>query len=115
IVWGLGIWFIIQRLLMTWYYCWKYDVKRVPENEIKPLSETIKFGWTSLLLPIIILGPFIVDASLAEKIESVVSLDAYDAFSDNILIFIPGVAALYVLFLAKKPLWKGSESIFYII
>lgn len=112
IIWAMGIWFILQRFLMTWYYCWKYNVKRVPEDQIKPLGETIKFGWPSLLLPLIILGPFVIDASLADTIENWVSVDGYKAFTDNILVFIPGIAALYVVILSKRHFWKGSSSIY---
>ncbi len=45
-----GLWTLAYRLLLVRYFVYKYDVKALPPDQIKPLSETLRTGWTSLLI-----------------------------------------------------------------
>ena len=61
VLWGISIWFIIQRLSMVWAFCKYYKVKPMSKEELPDLKETLKAGWQGLLLPVIILLPFVLD------------------------------------------------------
>ena len=66
VLWGISIFFIAQRLIMVWAFCKHYNVQPMSKDELPPLKETLKNGWTGLLLPVIILTPFILDSVFKE-------------------------------------------------
>mgnify|MGYP003292774665 CR=1 FL=1 len=45
ILWGISIWFILQRLITTYVFCRIYKVKPMDKAEIPDLKETLKNGW----------------------------------------------------------------------
>ena len=59
ILWGIALWFVAQRMLMVWGFCKYYGVKPMSKEELPSLKETFKVGWRGLLLPVIILLPFV--------------------------------------------------------
>ena len=61
ILWGISVWFIAQRLIMVWGFCKYYKVKPMSKDELPNLKETLKTTWKGLLLPVIILLPFVLD------------------------------------------------------
>lgn len=102
IVWGVGLWYILQRFITTWMYCRYYKVQPMSPEEIKPINESLKAGWAAALLPIIILAPFVIDATMETTLTNLVTEAGAKAFSKTLLIFIPGVAVVYCLLLSKK-------------
>jgi TRAP-type C4-dicarboxylate transport system permease large subunit len=109
LMWSVGLWFVLQRFVMIWFYCWKYKVKPVPKDQIQPLGSTFKLGWSALLLPVIILSPFIIDVMLEGPITEWVTKAGKSTFSGAILIFTPGLAAVYALLLSKNYPWKKES------
>ena len=61
VLWGCSLWFILQRLIMVFAFCKYYKVKPIDKAHLPDLKETLKVGWQGLLLPVIILLPFILD------------------------------------------------------
>ena len=61
VLWGCSLWFIVQRLIMVFAFCKYYKVKPIAKEDLPDLKETIKAGWQGLLLPVIILLPFVLD------------------------------------------------------
>lgn len=61
VLWGCSLWFILQRLIMVFAFCKYYKVKPIAKEDLPSLKETFKQGWQGLLLPIIILLPFVLD------------------------------------------------------
>ena len=55
ILWGISLWFIIQRLVMVWGFCKYYKVEPMTKDQLPNLKEVFKQGWQGLLLPVIIL------------------------------------------------------------
>ena len=107
--WGIAIWFIVQRIITTLIFCKIYHVKPMAKEDIPNLKETFKNGWKNLLLPIIILTPFILDYFLKDTFfTSRLGADGAKYFSSSILIFTPGIAALYALVVNRKN-WKKKE------
>ena len=58
VVWGVGIWLIVQRALTLYGLCRYYKVESVPKEERPSISETFKQGWKSLIVPLIIFSHY---------------------------------------------------------
>lgn len=101
-MWGICIWFILQRLVTLFVFCRIYDVKPMPKEDIPSLKQTLKDGWKNLLLPVIILAPFVLDylfksTLFAERLGAGAS-----NFSSSLLLFTPGLAAVYALLVNRE-------------
>ncbi len=102
VLWGISLWFILQRLVMVWGFCKYYKVKPIPKEELPNLKETLKRGWKGLLLPVIILLPFVLDYFFKDGFFTD-RLGAAGAkyMSSSILLFIGGLAALFACLAAE--------------
>ena len=103
VCWGIAIWFILQRLITTFVFVKIYKVKPMNPEDIPSVRETFKKGWKNLLLPVIILTPFILDFFLKDTFFTA-RLGAAGAknLSSSLLIITPGIAAVYALLVNKK-------------
>ncbi|HPP31818.1 MAG TPA: TRAP transporter large permease subunit, partial [Soehngenia sp.] len=109
-VWGVGIWFIIQRLVLLYFLCRKYKVDALDKKDIPSIKESFKKGWKALIIPILIFAPFLVDFALGETfITSRLGEDGAKAFSNSVILFAPGIAAIYTFIIAKYD--KSKEDI----
>ena len=59
VLWGVSLWFIAQKILIVWGFCKYYKVKPMAKEDIPRMKDVIRAGWQGLLLPVIILVPFI--------------------------------------------------------
>lgn len=100
VLWGVAIYFIVQRMLMVFAFCKYYKVKPMAKEDIPSLKETFRTGWKGLMLPVIILVPFILDSVCADWIASRLGDAGASSFSKCLLFFIAGVAAIYTLIIA---------------
>jgi len=102
VLWGISIWFIAQRLLMVWAFCKYYKVKPMSPDELPDAKQTLKDSWQGLLLPAVILLPFVLDY-LFKSTFFTQRLGAEGAkyMSSSILLFIGGLASLYACGIAK--------------
>ena len=102
VLWGVSIWFIIQRMLMVYGFCKYYKVKPLSKEELPNFKESLKIGWQGLLLPFIILVPFVLDYLFKDTFFTQRLGEAgAKAFSSSMLIFVPGIAALYACIITK--------------
>lgn len=100
--WGVAIWFILQRVITTFIFCKIHHVKPMDKNELPSFKETFKKGWKNLLLPVIILLPFILDYFLKASFFTDRLGAGAGNLSSSLLIFTPGLAAVYALMVNKK-------------
>ncbi len=100
--WGVAIWFIIQRILTVTVFCKVYKVKPMDKSDLPSIRETLKKGWKNLLLPVIILLPFILDYFLKSGFYTDRLGAGASNFSSCLLLFTPGIAALYALAVNNK-------------
>ena len=100
--WGVAIWFILQRILTVFVCCRYYKVKPMPKEEIPSFRKTLKEGWKNLLLPVIILAPFILDYFFKSTFFKERLGDGASNMSSCLLLFTPGIAALYALLVNRK-------------
>ena len=102
ILWGISIWFIVQRLVMIWAFCRYYKVQPMSKEELPELGQTLRNGWQGLLLPVIILLPFVLDYLFKDNFFTQrLGKDGAKYMSSSILLFIGGLASVYTCFIAK--------------
>ena len=102
VLWGVSLWFIIQRLFMVWSFCKYYKVKPMRKDELPDLKETLKNGWQAMLLPIIILLPFILDAAFADNFfVARLGSDGAKYLSKSVLLFTAGISSIYACLITK--------------
>ena len=102
VLWGCSLWFIVQRLIMVFAFCKYYKVKPIAKEYLPDLKETFKEGWQGLLLPIIILLPFVLDYFFKSTFFTArLGKSGASAMSGSLLIFIGGLASIYAVIVAK--------------
>ena len=102
VCWGISLWFILSRILQLFAFCKYYKIKPMAKGDIPNIKETLKNGWTGLLLPVIILAPFIFDSVCnAGFITARLGEAGAKHFSSSLLIFVAGIASLYGILAAK--------------
>lgn len=102
ILWGIALWFVAQRVIMVWAFCKYYKVKPMDKEELPDLKETLKAGWQGLLLPVIILLPFVLDYLFKDTFFTArLGKDGAKYLSSSILLFVGGLASLYACMIAK--------------
>ena len=102
VIWGIAIWFIAHRLIMVWAFCKHYKVQPMGKEDLPDLKDTLKAGWQALLLPVVILLPFVLDAAFADNFF-VERLGAEGAkyLSKSVLLFVAGISSLYACLITK--------------
>ena len=102
VLWGISFWFILQRMLTLFAFCKYYKVSGMPKEELPNLKDSIKQGWQGLLLPVIILLPFLLDYLFKDNFfTDRLGASGAKYMSSALLIFIPGVVALITCLIAK--------------
>lgn len=102
VLWGISLWFIFQRILTVFLFCKYYKVKAIPKEELPPFKQVLKEGWQGMLLPVIILLPFLLDYLFKDTFFTA-RLGATGAkyLSNSLLLFIPGISAFFSCLIAK--------------
>lgn len=102
ILWGISIYFIMHRLLMVFYYVRKYKIQGLTAKDASALVKNSKDLLVALLLPVIILIPFMFNSICEGFIVERLGNAGAKSFSSSILIFVPGLTALYALAVSKR-------------
>ena len=102
VLWGISAWFIAQRVIMVWSFCKYYNVEAISKEELPDLKETLKAGWKALLLPVVILLPFILDAVFADNFfVTRLGADGAKQLSKSVLLFVAGISSMYACLIVK--------------
>lgn len=105
VCWGCSLWFILARLITVFVFVKYYKIKPMEEAKIPSIKDTFKNNWQGLLLPIIILAPFIIDfffnnttafPNMAIFVERMGKSGA-KAYSSALLYFVAGIATIYAI------------------
>lgn len=100
--WSVCIWFILQRIVTAFTFCRIYKVKPMDKADIPSLKETFKAGWKNLLLPVIILMPFVLDFIFKAGFFTERLGAGAGNLSSSLLLLTPGIAAVYALLVNRK-------------
>lgn len=102
VLWGIALWFVIQRLFMVWAFCKYYKVKPMRKEDLPDLRTTLRDGWQGLLLPVIILLPFLLDYLFKDNFFTArLGAEGAKYMSSSLLLFIGGLSSLYACGIAK--------------
>lgn len=103
ILWSVSLWFILQRIITLFAFCKYYKVKSISAKELPSFRKSVREGWKALFLPIIILLPFILDYFFKDTFYTArLSAQGASAMSSSLLLFVPGVAAVYAVLISKN-------------
>ena len=105
VCWGCSLWFILARLITVFAFVKYYKIRPMEEAKIPSMKDTFKNNWQGLLLPVIILVPFIVDFFFNNTTsfpEIAVFFDRLGkagakSYSSALLFFVAGLAAIYAI------------------
>ena len=102
VLWGIALWFVLQRILTVYAFCKYYKVKPMKKEDLPDLKTTLKTGWQGLLLPVIIILPFVLDFLFKDTFFTArLGASGAKALSSSILLFIGGLSAIYACLIAK--------------
>lgn len=112
LMWGISIWFIAQRAVTIFVMVRHYKIQALPKDEIPRFGAALKKGWKAIMIPVIILLPFLLDNSFKSTLFTArLTAEGASAMSSCVLLFTPGVAALYALFIIRKNMKVGPKQI----
>jgi TRAP-type C4-dicarboxylate transport system permease large subunit len=96
-----GLWTLAYRLLLIRYFVFKYGVQPMPADQVKPLPETMRNGWTSLLIFLGIIIPLgLTTGPLAEMLSAMKSIGPKAIKSISLIVWIP-------IFISWIAIWEG--------
>lgn len=103
VCWGCSLWFILLKMIMVFAFCKFYKVKPIAKEDLPDLKDTLKTSWQGLLLPIIILIPFIFDFIFKDTLFTQrLGESGAKYFSSSMLFFVAGIATFYTVLVAKN-------------
>ena len=112
VCWGVSLWFVLSRVVQVFIFCKIYKIRPMDKADIPPISETLKKGWTGLLLPVVILLPFIFDSVFnASFVTARLGATGAKYFSSSLLIFVAGIATLYGILAANDKSTRNIKTI----
>ncbi len=102
ILWGISLWFILEKLIVVFLFCKYYKIQPLAKADKPSIKQVLKESWQGLFLPIIILIPFVFDYLLKDSFfTSRLGADGAKYFSSSMLLFIAGIASLYTCIISK--------------
>lgn len=116
ILWGIALWFVLQRMLTIFIFCKIYKIRPMAQEDIPDLKQSFREYWQGLLLPVIILVPFVLDSLLKDSFFTArLGAAGADYMSKSLLLFIAGVASLYAVLIApdKKALTPHNIAVIF--
>lgn len=101
LLWGIAIWFIIQRILTLYFMCKYYKVEPIRKEDIPSFKVSIQHGWKAFFLPLIVFMPFSLTSSYGDFFKARLGAGSV-AFSSSLLLFIPALIVLAAIALSDK-------------
>ncbi len=95
----------LYRMFRVWLYTKKYDVQAVPEDQIKPLDQSVRDNWTSLLMLIGIAIPlFVTMGPFSKFLTDAVNFGKDAVKSINIVLWVPIIVSIICIIVGRKNL-----------
>lgn len=101
LLWGIAIWFVLQRIVTLYLMCRYYKVEPMCKEDLPNLKEVVKSGWKAVFLPIIVFVPFLLTSEF--DVFFVARLgDGAKALNNSLLLIIPALIVICGIFLSSK-------------
>lgn len=117
LLWGVALWFILQRIVTLYFMCRYYKVAPMQKQDIPSLKQSLKHGWKAVFLPIIVFVPFLLTSKFEPFFIARLGQAGTKAFNNSLLLFIPSLIVICGIFLSgkdtvkKMPLGKMCKDI----
>ena len=101
LLWGIALWFILQRIVTLYIMCRYYKVEPMKKDDIPSFRKSVKSGWKAIFLPIIVFVPFL----LTSKYEAFFTArlgEGVKSLNSCILLFIPALIVMCGIGLSGK-------------
>ncbi len=102
LLWGIAIWFILQRILTLYFMCRYYKVQPMQKQDIPSFHQTIKHGWKAIFLPIIVFVPFMLTSEFADFFTARLGTNGAKALNNSLLLIIPALIVVCGILLSDK-------------
>ena len=102
LLWGIAIWFILQRVLTLYFMCRYYKVEPMVKEDIPNFKQVVKHGWKAVFLPIIVFVPFLITSQFETFFQGRLGVDGAKALNNSLLLIIPGLIVICGIFLSNK-------------
>lgn len=102
LLWGVAIWFVIQRIITLYIMCRVYKVEAMKKEDIPSLRQSLKRGWRAIFLPIIVFVPFLLTSKFESFFVDRLGEAGSKAFNNSLLLFIPALIVVCGVFLSGK-------------
>ena len=106
LLWGIAIWFIIQRILTLYFMCRYYKVEPMRKEDIPSFRQSIRQGWKAIFLPIIVFLPFSLTSTYDAWFKSRLGAGS-SSFTNSLLLFIPALIVIVAILLSNKETKKN--------
>ncbi|MBQ7038198.1 MAG: TRAP transporter large permease subunit [Clostridia bacterium] len=102
LLWGVALWFVLQRILTLYFMCRHYKVKPMKKEDLPSFRQSLKHGWKAVFLPIIVFVPFLLTSEFESFFVSRLGVDGTKALNNSLLLFIPSLIVLVGVLLSGK-------------
>lgn len=102
ILWSIAIWFILGRIVTLYLMCRYYKVEPMCKEDIPSFRQSIKKGWKSIFLPIVVFLPFFLTSAFDGFFTARLGAAGAKAFTNSILLFIPALIVICGILLSGK-------------
>lgn len=101
VLWGIVIWFVLQRIVTLYIMCRYYKVEAMSKEELPSLRKSLRHGWKAVFLPVIVFLPFFITSRYADFFETRLGAGA-GALNNSLLLFIPSAIVICGVLLSEK-------------
>ena len=101
VLWGIAIWFILQRIVTLYFMCRYYKVEPMKKEDIPSLKASLKNGWKAVFLPIIVFVPFLLTSKFEAFFDARLGAGA-SALNSSLLLIIPSLIVVCGIYLSGK-------------
>ncbi len=102
LLWGIAVWFVLQRILTLYFMCRYYKVQPMQKEDIPGFRQTVKHGWKAVFLPIIVFVPFMLTSEFADFFTARLGAEGAKALNNSLLLIIPSLIVVCGILLSNK-------------
>lgn len=108
LLWGVALWFILQRIITLYFMCRYYKVEPIKKEDLPSLRKALKHGWKAIFLPIIVFVPFLLTSQFEDFFKARLGAGT-SSFNNSILLFIPSLIVICGILLSGKKTIKEMK------
>ena len=101
VLWGISLWFILQRILTLYLMCRYYKVEAMCKEDIPSFRQSVKKGWKAMLLPVIVFLPFMLNSIFESYFTMQLGAKA-TSIANAILLLIPSLIVVMGVILSDQ-------------